>query len=33
MQSFRSELEDLSNPIVEQDIVDLADKIASALAG
>jgi sulfite reductase (ferredoxin) len=28
MQSFRSELEDLSNPIVEKDIVDLAEKIS-----
>jgi len=27
MQSFRSELEDLENPIVEQDIIDLAKKI------
>ncbi len=28
MQSFRSELEDINNPIIEKDIVDLADKIA-----
>ena len=27
MQSFRSELEDLENPAVEQDIIDLARKI------
>jgi sulfite reductase (ferredoxin) len=27
MQSFRSELEDLNNPIVEKDILELADKI------
>jgi sulfite reductase (ferredoxin) len=27
MQSFRTELEDLNNPIVEKDIIDLADKI------
>lgn len=28
MQSFRSELEDIQNPIIQKDIVDLADKIA-----
>lgn len=28
MQSFRSELEDIQNPIVEKDILDLADKIS-----
>ena len=28
MQSFRSELENLNNPVVERDIVDLAEKIA-----
>lgn len=27
MQSFRSELEDLNNPVVEKDIIDLAKKI------
>ncbi len=27
MKSFRSELEDINNPVVSQDIVDLADKI------
>ncbi len=28
MQSFRSELENLNNPVVEKDIIDLAEKIA-----
>ncbi|MGF1639185.1 MAG: nitrite reductase [Cyclobacteriaceae bacterium] len=28
MQSFRSELENINNPVVEQDIIDLADKIS-----
>ncbi|MDZ7606615.1 MAG: nitrite reductase [Cyclobacteriaceae bacterium] len=28
MQSFRSELENLNNPVVENDIIDLAEKIA-----
>jgi sulfite reductase (ferredoxin) len=27
MQSFRSELEDLNNPVVERDIIDLEKKI------
>ena len=33
MQSFRSELEDLENPQVERDIVELADKISQFKAG
>ena len=28
MLSFRSELENINNPVVENDIIDLADKIA-----
>ena len=28
MQSFRSELEDINNPVIEKDIIDLADKIS-----
>ena len=28
MQSFRSELEDLNNPVVEKDILELGQKIA-----
>ncbi len=33
MQSFRSELEDLNNPVVEKDIIDLARKIELFKAG
>ena len=28
MLSFRNELENLNNPVVEKDIIDLAEKIA-----
>ncbi|MCK5702830.1 MAG: hypothetical protein KAI29_16820, partial [Cyclobacteriaceae bacterium] len=29
MLSFRNELENLDNPVVEKDIIDLADKISA----
>ena len=33
MQSFRSELEDLNNPVVEKDILELGQKIAQFKEG